>query len=94
MQLFLEKHAQITSVDWIIEPTRYHAFIDIMSIEAGKANAIKRLDSSSFSKLATRTITIGDDTNDIDMLKRYDGYAVKAASARSNGLHQTRPHCE
>lgn len=79
VQLFLEKHAQITSVDWIIEPTRYHAFIDIMSIEAGKANAIKRLDSSSFSKLATRTITIGDDTNDIDMLKRYDGYAVKAA---------------
>lgn len=79
VQSFLTKHAQMTSVDWISEPTKYHAFIDIMSIEAGKANTIKRLDSSYLSKSNAQIITIGDDTNDIEMIKQYDGYAVKAA---------------
>ena len=77
IQAYLAKNIVMSSCDWISEPEKYRAFVDIMSIQAGKENAINQLLSILPQE---NVITIGDDTNDIGMLKEYDGYAVKTAN--------------
>ncbi len=71
---FLAKEATMSSVKWIDDGERYHSFVDIMSKEAGKENAIRHL-ASVFPD--EEIIAIGDDTNDIGMLTSFDGYAMR-----------------
>ncbi len=71
---FLVKDATLSSVKWIDEGERYHSFVDVMSNDAGKENAIRHLASSSPDETI---ITIGDDTNDIGMLTEFNGYAMR-----------------
>lgn len=71
---FLAKEAFLSSVKWIDEGERFHSFVDIMSKEAGKENAIHRL-AAIFPD--ETIVAIGDDTNDIGMLTTFDGYAMQ-----------------
>ena len=73
---FLAKEASLSSVKWIDEGERFHSFVDIMSKEAGKENAIHRLISSFPDETI---ITVGDDTNDVGMLTAFDGYAMQGS---------------
>lgn len=74
IQIFLDPNAIATRVDWIHDKEQYHAFVDIVSTQAGKENAVRRL-SQMLSD--DNIITIGDDLNDLGMLKQYNGYAMK-----------------
>lgn len=71
---FLVKEVFLSSVKWIDESERFHSFVDIMSKDAGKENAIHHL-GNQFSDEAI--VTIGDDTNDIGMLTAFNGYAMR-----------------
>lgn len=71
---FLAKEAFLSSVKWIDEGERFHSFVDIMSKEAGKENAIHRLAAILPDETV---IAIGDDTNDVGMLTAFDGYAMQ-----------------
>lgn len=57
---------------------RCQAFVDIAAIDAGKENAIAKL--SAIIAPGEHIITVGDGTNDIDMLKRFDGYAIASGN--------------
>ncbi len=73
---FLAKEAVMSSVNWINNAERYRSFVDIMSKDAGKENAIRRL----VSKFPDEdVVTIGDDTNDIGMLTTFNGYAMQGS---------------
>lgn len=55
-----------------------YAIVDIVSINAGKENAIKKiLDILNIEK--EQVVTIGDGRNDIDMIKEYNGYSMETA---------------
>lgn len=64
-------------------PGRYYdnhdfVIIDIVSKNAGKENAIKRLlDTLNIKK--EQAVTIGDGRNDIGMIKEYEGYSMETA---------------
>lgn len=58
--------------------TRCQAFVDIAAINAGKENAIAKL--SAIIAPDEHIVTVGDGTNDIDMLKHFDGYAIASGN--------------
>ncbi len=74
VQGFIARDSTMSGIKWIENPEAYHAFVDIMSINAGKYNAIRRLCQSLPHE---RVITVGDDTNDLAMIKEYNGYAMR-----------------
>lgn len=56
-----------------------HQEIEIVDITANKSNAIKYI--ADLEKIDINDIyTIGDGTNDIEMIKNYKGYTIKGAS--------------
>lgn len=65
-----------TRIPWL-EDGDFTAFIDIAPVKAGKENTIARLVQQSFP--SEKVITVGDDTNDISMIRQFDGYAVANA---------------
>lgn len=74
VQCFIARNSTMSGIKWIKNPEAYRAFVDIMSVDAGKYNAIHRL-CESFPH--ERIITVGDDTNDLAMIKKYNGYAMR-----------------
>ena len=53
-----------------------YAIVDIVSKNAGKENAIKKiLDILNIEK--GQVVTIGDGRNDIEMIKEYNGYSME-----------------
>ncbi len=64
-------------------PSMYYSdidfvIIDVVSKNAGKENAIKRLlDILNIEK--EQVVTIGDGRNDIEMIKEYNGYSMETA---------------
>ena len=68
-----ERHAVKSSLSWV--GSEYSAFINVMPFESGKEEAISRLVKSE--KLQGETIVLGDDLNDIAMIKRFNGYAMR-----------------
>lgn len=67
-----ERHAVKSSLSWV--GSEYHAFINVMPYESGKEEAIARLIKTEH--LEGRTVVLGDDLNDIAMIKRFDGYVM------------------
>lgn len=77
VQAFVDKDARISGVTRIAEAEKYKAFVDIVSAQAGKEKAIEQLSAKvTFDKITT----IGDDINDLGMLEKYNGYAVRFAT--------------
>lgn len=58
------------------------AFVDVAAPEAGKENAAAKL--GELLAPGQHIITVGDSMNDLDMLRRFDGYAI--ASGHPNIL--------
>ena len=78
-QAFIDKNAQISGITCIAEAEKYHAFVDMIAIEAGKEKAIKQLClQQTFGKI----VTIGDDINDLGMIENYNGYAVQGGTPK------------
>lgn len=74
VQSFVARTAVMSSLGWIENPEEYVSFVDVMSVRAGKYNAVKRL----CEKLPNeRVVTVGDDTNDLRMIQEFDGYAMR-----------------
>lgn len=71
---FIARTAVMSSVGWIKDPEEYISFVDIMSVRAGKYNAVKRL-CEKFSD--EKIVMVGDDTNDLEMIRGFDGYAMQ-----------------
>lgn len=67
--------------------SRCQAFVDIASVDAGKENAIAKL--SNLIAPGEHIITVGDGSNDIDMLRDFDGYAI--ASGDPDALAAVAP---
>lgn len=74
VQSFVARTAVMSSVLWIKNPEEYISFVDVMSVKAGKYNAVRRLMEKYPGEWAT---TVGDDTNDLGMIQEYDGYAMR-----------------
>lgn len=70
---FIARDVRPSNVAWMKNQEHYCAFVDTMSAKAGKYNAIRRLCEKFPNE---RVITVGDDTNDLAMIKNYDGYAI------------------
>ncbi len=70
---FIARDVRPSNVAWMKNQEYYCAFVDTMSAKAGKYNAIRRLCEKFPNE---RVITVGDDTNDLAMIKNYDGYAM------------------
>lgn len=52
--------------------------VDIVSKKAGKENAIKKL-SEILNIEKEQVVTVGDGRNDIEMIKKYNGYSMETA---------------
>ena len=74
LRSFVSRVAIMTSLAWIKNPEQYNSFVDIMTMNAGKHNAIRRLGELYPNEQVT---TIGDDTNDLEMIREFDGYAMR-----------------
>ncbi len=66
--------AVMSSLDWIENPEEYISFVDIMSAGAGKNKTIWRLSERYPNEQIT---TVGDGTNDLEMIQEFDGYAMR-----------------
>lgn len=72
---FVARTAVMTNVvEWVDNPDEYRSFVDIMSVKAGKYNTIRKL---SEGYPGERIVTVGDDTNDLEMIQGFDGYAMR-----------------
>lgn len=74
VQGFIARTAVMSSLGWIENPEEYISFVDIMSVRAGKYNAVKRLCKKFPDE---KIVTVGDDTNDLEMIRGFDGYAMQ-----------------
>lgn len=75
VQGFVARTAVMTNVvEWVDNPDEYRSFVDVMSVKAGKYNAIQRL-CEKFP--GEEIVTVGDDTNDLKMIQEFDGYAMR-----------------
>lgn len=74
VQGFIARTAVMSSLGWIKNPQEYISFVDIMSVRAGKYNAVKRLCEKFPDE---KIVTVGDDTNDLEMIRGFDGYAMR-----------------
>ncbi len=69
-------YARGSSLDWI--GREYIAFVDIVSVKAGKENAINFI--LGLEKADENSVfSIGDDVNDINMLEHHNGFAIKSS---------------
>lgn len=73
LKMHHERHAVKSSLSWV--GSEYHAFMNVMPYESGKEEAITRLIKTE--RLEGQTVVLGDDLNDIAMIKRFDGYAMR-----------------
>lgn len=71
---FIARTAVMSSLGWIKNPEEYILFVDIMSVRAGKYNAVRRLCEGYPDE---KIVTVGDDTNDLEMIREFDGYAMQ-----------------
>lgn len=71
---FTARTAVMSSLGWIKNPEEYISFVDIMSVRAGKYNAVRRLCEGYPDE---KIVTVGDDTNDLEMIREFDGYAMQ-----------------
>lgn len=74
VQGFIARTAVMSSLGWIKNPEEYISFVDIMSVRAGKYNAVKRFCEKFPDE---KIVTVGDDTNDLEMIWGFDGYAMQ-----------------
>lgn len=74
VQGFIARTAVMSSLGWIENPEEYISFVDIMSVRAGKYNAVRRLCERYPGEVI---VTVGDDTNDLEMIRGFDGYAMQ-----------------
>ena len=74
VQSFVARTAVMSSLGWIEYPEEYVSFVDMMSVRAGKYNAVRRLLEKYPGE---RAVTIGDDTNDLEMIRGFDGYVMQ-----------------
>lgn len=75
VQGFVARTAVMTNVvEWVENPDEYRSFVDVMSVEAGKYNAVRRLCETLPGE---KIVTVGDDTNDLKMIQEFDGYAMR-----------------
>ena len=56
-----------------------HGFVEIIPLESGKSNAIKFL-AQEKEILLGNIVTVGDGSNDLDMVKDFDGYAIEGSA--------------
>lgn len=72
---FIARTAVMSNViEWVENPEEYISFVDVMSVRAGKYNAVKRLCEEFPDE---KIVTVGDDTNDLEMIREFDGYAMQ-----------------
>lgn len=74
VQGFIARTAVMSSLGWIENPEEYISFVDIMSVRAGKYNAVRRLCEKFPDE---KIVTVGDGTNDLEMIRGFDGYAMR-----------------
>ena len=74
LRSFVARVAMMTSLAWIKDPEQYNSFVDIVPMDAGKHNAVRRLSELYPSE---QVVTIGDDTNDLEMIREFNGYAMR-----------------
>lgn len=78
LKLHVERNALPSSLPWV--SSAYKAFVNITPSESGKEQALERLIASE--KLKGEVYTLGDDLNDIGMIKRFNGYAMRDSHPR------------
>lgn len=74
LRSFVARTAVMTSLPWVEDPEQYASFVDTMTLDAGKHNAVRRLAEKYPEE---RIVTVGDDLNDLEMIREFDGYAVQ-----------------
>lgn len=68
-----ERHAVKSSLPWVSD--KYKAFINVVPYASGKEESISKLVETE--KLTGDIVVLGDDLNDMEMIKRFDGYAMR-----------------
>lgn len=58
-----------------VDLSQYAGFLDIVSMKAGKQNAIEFV-ADKWEIAPTEVLTVGDDYNDLAMLRKFHGYAI------------------
>jgi HAD superfamily hydrolase (TIGR01484 family) len=78
LKLHVERNALPSSLPWV--SADYKAFVNITPNESGKEQALARLIKQK--KLKGEVFTLGDDLNDLGMIKHYEGYAMRDSHPR------------
>jgi hydroxymethylpyrimidine pyrophosphatase-like HAD family hydrolase len=78
LKLHVERNAMPSSLPWV--GPEYKAFVNITPQHSGKEQALKRLVKAR--KLKGDIYTLGDDLNDLDMIKHFNGYAMRDSHPR------------
>lgn len=72
------RSGKASGLSWV--GAEYVAFVDVVSVNAGKENAIRFILEREKIE-GDSACTVGDDVNDINMLKDFDGYAIDGSPA-------------
>ena len=73
VRLHVERNALPSSLPWV--GADYKAFVNITPKDSGKEQAMKRLiEAKGFGD---KVYALGDDLNDISMIRSYEGYAMR-----------------
>ena len=78
LKLHVERNAMPSSLPWV--GPEYKAFVNITPQDSGKEQALKRL--IKIKKLKGDIYTLGDDLNDLGMIKHFKGYAMRNSHPR------------
>ena len=78
LKLHVERNAMPSSLPWV--GPEYKAFVNITPQQSGKEQALKRLVKAR--KLQGKIYTLGDDLNDLGMIKHFEGYAMRDSHPR------------
>ena len=73
VKLHHERHAISSSLPWVGK--EYKAFINATPYNSGKEEAISKLIKAE--NLQERIVVLGDDLNDLAMIERFEGYAMR-----------------
>lgn len=65
-----------SGLSWLDTSVGFTAFVDIVPRDAGKERSVAKL-ARLLNFDIKQVVTVGDDTNDLEMIKEFNGYAMK-----------------